>query len=60
MRKTIVQGKTERVIHIRLPGEIHRRLRIRAAELETTIQNWVAETVTRELDRQEKRKRSGS
>jgi predicted HicB family RNase H-like nuclease len=59
MRKKTQEAR-ERMIHIRLSGEVHRRLRIRAAELDTTIQDWVSETVARELDRQEKRKTSGS
>jgi len=52
--------ENDRMIHIRLSKETHRRLRIRAAELDTTIQEWVADTIGRGLDRQEKRKRSGS
>jgi predicted HicB family RNase H-like nuclease len=52
--------KNERMIHIRLSQDVHKRLRIRAAELDTSIQEWVAQTVIRELDRQEGRKRSAS
>jgi len=43
-----------RMIHIRLPKEVHKRLRVCVAELDTTIQDWVAELVIRELERQEK------
>ena len=45
-----------RMIHVRLPEEVHKRLRIKVAELDTTIQDWVAAALTKELERQEKRK----
>ncbi len=38
-----------RMIHIRLPEELHKQMRIRVAELDTTIQHWVAALVEREL-----------
>ena len=44
------------MVHVRLPEELHRRLRIRAAENDTTLQDWVAEAIKNELDRQEPRK----
>jgi len=44
------------MIHIWLPETVHKRLRIHAAELDTTIQHWVAETLEKELERQEKEK----
>lgn len=56
MTKKKWQGGNFRLIHIRLPEDVHKSLRIRAAELDTTMQDWVVETVTRELDRQRKRK----
>jgi len=50
-------GKRDgRMIHVRLPEEVHKRLRIKVAELDTTIQDWVAAALTKELERQEKRK----
>jgi predicted HicB family RNase H-like nuclease len=49
--KRKAQEKSFRLVHIRLPVETHRRLRIRAAELDTTIQEWVAGTIAKELAR---------
>ena len=46
----------ERMVHVRLTEEIHKRLRIRAAENDTTLQDWVAEAIKNELDRQEQEK----
>ncbi len=45
-----------RLIHIRLSEEIHKKLRMKVAELDTTMQDWVAEVVGKELNKQEKRK----
>jgi len=45
-----------RMIHIRLPEEVHKRLRIKVAEEDTTIQDWVAAVVAKALERQEKGK----
>lgn len=45
----------ERMIHVRLPEAMHKRLRIRAAENDQTIQDWVFEAIRRELERQEKK-----
>jgi len=45
-----------RMIHIRLPEDLHKRLRIRAAETDRTIQDWVVEALQEELKRQEKDK----
>jgi hypothetical protein len=39
----------ERMIHIRLPEDTHKRMRIHVAELDTTIQHWVASLVEKEL-----------
>ena len=47
-----------RMIHIRLPEDLHKRVRIRAAETDRTIQDWVAEALDTELNRQEKEKRA--
>jgi plasmid stability protein len=44
------------MIHVRLPEEVHKRLRIKVAELDTTIQDWAAAVVAKDLERQEKRK----
>ena len=42
-----------RMIHIRLPEELHKRLRVRVAELDTTIQDWVSTLIRKVLDRVE-------
>ena len=47
-----------RMIHIRLPENLHKRLRIRAAETDRTIQDWVVQVLQSELNRQEKDERS--
>ena len=47
-----------RMIHIRLPEDLHKRVRIRAAETDQTIQDWVVEALQDELNRQEKEKRA--
>lgn len=47
-----------RMIHVRLPEDLHKRVRIRAAETDRTIQDWVVEALDAELNRQEKEKRA--
>ncbi len=47
-----------RMIHIRLPEDLHKRIRIKAAETDQTIQDWVVEALQVELNRQEKEKRA--
>jgi len=49
MRKASQSDMKYRMIHIRLPGEVHKRLRIRAAEMDETIQDWVLESIQKEL-----------
>ena len=41
----------ERMIHVRLPEATHKKVRIRAAEADETIQEWVAKAIQNELDR---------
>jgi predicted HicB family RNase H-like nuclease len=53
MRKAKSPQSSKRMIHIRLSEALHKRLRIRVAELDTTIQDWVAETIEKELNRHE-------
>jgi len=48
------------MVHVRLTEEMHKRLRIRAAENDTTLQDWVAMAIENELDRQEHEKRKGA
>ncbi len=43
------EQSTERKIHIRVEEGLHRRLRIRCAELDTTIQDFVVKVLDREL-----------
>ena len=43
------EQSTERKIHIRVEEGLHRRLRIRYAELDTTIQDFVVKLLDREL-----------
>ena len=52
------QTKT-RMVHVRLPEELHKRLRIKAAERDTTLQDWVAVAIEKALDRQEREKGKG-
>ena len=47
------EAKT-RMVHVRLPEDVHKKLRIRAAESDKTIQDWVLEAIERELGRQER------
>jgi plasmid stability protein len=39
----------EKKIHIRMEEDLHKRLRIRCAELDRTIQDYVVELLDREL-----------
>lgn len=41
--------KAERMIHIRLKADTHRRLRVQAAEEDVTIQDWVTGLIEQEL-----------
>ena len=47
------EQSTERKIHIRVEESLHHRLRIRCAELDTTIQDFVLKLLARELSRDE-------
>jgi len=47
------ESKT-RMIHVRLPEDMHKKLRIRAAETDVTIQDWVVKVIQRELARQDR------
>ena len=48
-----VEERKKRMIHIRLPEDTHKRLRVRVAELDTTIQDWVSSLVQKVLKRVE-------
>jgi plasmid stability protein len=43
-----------RMIHVRLPPEVHKRLRIRTAEMDTSIQDWVTAVLIKELEPRER------
>ena len=48
------EGKRKtRMIHVRLDVEVHKHLRVRVAELDTTIQDWVSKLITKVLERVE-------
>ena len=39
-----------RMVHVRLPEELHKIVRIRAAEADQTIQAWVLKAIMLKLD----------
>ena len=47
--------KGYRMIHVRLTDEIHRLLRIRVAEEDTHIQDWVSRLIEDELKGRKKK-----
>ena len=55
MRNNNAKRPKARMVHVRLTEEVHKRLRIRAAENDTTLQDWVAEAIKNELARQERK-----
>lgn len=40
-----------RLIHIRIPADVHRRMRVLVAERDTTIQSFVAQLIQEEIGR---------
>ncbi len=50
------QRPKTRMIHVRLPDELHKKVRIQAAETDMTLQDWVAMAIKNELDRRKIRK----
>lgn len=49
------QGRPQtRMVHVRLSEELHKQLRISAAESDATLQDWVAMAIKNELDRRAK------
>ena len=58
LEKNVDNQTNNRMIHIRLPEDLHKRVRIRAAETDQTIQDWVVEALQAELNRQEKEKKA--
>jgi len=49
-KKFIKNISDERMIHIRLPKEMHRLVRLQAAEKDITIQKWVVDIIKKELN----------
>ena len=41
--------KRERMIHVRLTDELHKRLKIETAKARQTIQDWVTESIEMRL-----------
>ena len=56
MSKDSGNQSKNRMIHVRLPEELHKKLRIRAAEMDMTIQDWVVDAIKTELEMQSKAK----
>jgi len=56
MKEERRQKPKTRMIHVRIPEDLHKKLRIRAAEDDSTLQDWVAVAIKHELDRREARK----
>lgn len=49
MEKREKKSENERLMHIRVSEEVHKRLRIRAAELDITMQKLVEQMIEKEL-----------
>ncbi|AHB13472.1 toxin-antitoxin system HicB family antitoxin [Dehalococcoides mccartyi] len=49
----------ERMIHVRLSEAMHKTVRIRAAEADKTIQDWVLRAIQNELTHSESKKKAG-
>jgi len=56
MRNNNTKRPKARMVHVRLTEGVHKRLRIRTAENDTTLQDWVAEAIKNELARQERKR----
>lgn len=57
MKENLPKNLKKRMIHVRISEDLHKRLRIRAAETEVTMQDWVGSAIKKELDRQEAEKK---
>ncbi len=53
------KSRSGKLIHVRLPEEVHKMLRITAAELDTTIQDWVADLIQKTLQKPSKSNKNG-
>ena len=53
MNKSQDETKSKtRMLHVRLPEELHKKVRIRAAEDDKTIQDWVVDSIKSRLEQQ--------
>lgn len=60
MREDNLKRPETRMVHVRLTEDVHKKLRIRAAETDMTLQDWVAIAIKNELDRQDREKGKGA
>ncbi len=60
MRKDNLRQANTRMVHVRLTEDVHKKLRIRAAETDMTLQDWVAIAIKNELERQDHEKGKGA
>jgi predicted HicB family RNase H-like nuclease len=49
MKKRGKESRSERLLHVRVSEEFHKKLRIRAAELDTTMQKVVEQIIEKEF-----------
>ena len=56
MEKVKIRNSRGKLIHIRLSENLHTRLKIRVAELKTTIQSWTVTNIRNGLQRKRKLK----
>lgn len=47
--KNSTEART-RMIHVRLPETVHKKVRVRAAEADQTIQDWVLQAIQNNLE----------
>jgi len=60
MKDNNLKRPEARMVHVRLTEDVHKRLRIRAAETDMTLQDWVAIAIKNELERQDREKGKGA
>ena len=60
MKEDNLKRPKTRMVHVRLTEDVHKKLRIRAAETDMTLQDWVAIAIKNELDRQDHEKGKGA
>ena len=60
MREDNLKRPKTRMVHVRLTEDVHKKLRIRAAETDMTLQDWVAIAIKNKLDRQDREKGKGA